>query len=153
MQELDKTQVEAISRALKEPGWLLEKRLKALEAFARLPYPSKKEEAWRYTDLSEAPLEQEVETPKGRRLSRDGLPELVKRRLEKTDVSGFLVFVGPDLVYAEVPEELSAKGLVFTSLAEALKTHPGKVEATLFREVLHKGLLRGQVHVGGKHPG
>ncbi|MFN3368723.1 MAG: Fe-S cluster assembly protein SufD, partial [Thermus sp.] len=91
MQVLDKTQVEAISQALKEPGWVLEKRLRALEAFARLPYPSRKDEAWRYTDLSEAPLEGEVETPMGRKLSRDELPELVKRRLEKTDVSGFLV--------------------------------------------------------------
>ena len=35
--------------------------------------------------------------------------EPVRRRLEKTDVSGFLVFVGPDLVYAEVPEELRQK--------------------------------------------
>ncbi|TFU26062.1 Fe-S cluster assembly protein SufD [Thermus tengchongensis] len=135
MQVLDKTQVEALSQALGEPAWVLEKRLKALEAFARLPYPSKKDEAWRYTDLSEAPLEQGVETPKGLSLSRDELPELVKRRLEKTDVSGFLVFVGPDLVYAEVPEELRQKGLVFTSLAEALKTHPSQVEAALFQGV------------------
>lgn len=135
MQVLDKTQVEAVSKALGEPGWLLEKRLKALEAFARLPYPSKKDENWRYTDLSEAPLELPVEAPKGLRLSRDDLPEPVKRRLERTDVSGFLVFVGPDLVYAEVPEALKEKGLVFTSLAEALKTHPDKVEAALFQAV------------------
>ena len=135
MQVLDKTQVEAISQTLGEPAWLLEKRLRALEAFAHLPYPNKKDENWRYTDLSEAPLEQEVEAPKGQTLSRDALPELVKRRLEKTDVSGFLVFVGPDLVYAEVPEELKAKGLVFTSLAEALKTHPAKVEGALFQGV------------------
>ena len=135
MQVLDKTQVEAVSKALGEPAWLLEKRLKALEAFARLPYPSKKDENWRYTDLSEAPLELPVEAPKGLRLSRDDLPEPVKRRLERTDVSGFLVFVGPDLVYAEVPEALKEKGLVFTSLAEALKTHPDKVEAALFQAV------------------
>ncbi|AEV16980.1 SufD protein (Membrane protein) [Thermus sp. CCB_US3_UF1] len=135
MQVLDKTRLEAISQALSEPLWLLEKRLKALEAFLRLPYPSKKEENWRYTDLSEAPLEQEVEAPRGLKLSRDALPEAVRRRLEKTDVSGFLVFVGPDLVYAEVPEELLAKGLVFTSLAEALKTHPHKVESALFQGV------------------
>ena len=32
MQVLDKTQVEAVSKALGEPAWLLEKRLKALEA-------------------------------------------------------------------------------------------------------------------------
>ena len=31
MQVLDKTQVEAVSKALGEPAWLLEKRLKALE--------------------------------------------------------------------------------------------------------------------------
>lgn len=95
MQVLDKTQVEAISEALKEPGWVLERRLKALEAFAHLPYPSKKDEAWRYTDLSEAPLEGEVETPKGLRLSRDGLPESVKRRLEKTDVFRLPGLLGP----------------------------------------------------------
>lgn len=76
-----------------------------------------------------------MEAPKGLRLSRDDLPEPVKRRLERTDVSGFLVFVGPDLVYAEVPEALKEKGLVFTSLAEALKTHPDKVEAALFQAV------------------
>lgn len=135
MQVLDKTQVEALSKALGEPAWVLEQRLKALEAFSRLPYPSKKDENWRYTDLSEAPLEQEAEAPKGLRLSRDELPESVRQRLEKTDASGFLVFVGPDLVYAEVPEELSQRGLVFTSLAEALKTHPEKVAAALFQAV------------------
>ncbi len=135
MQVLDKTRVETLSQALGEPAWVLAKRLKALEAFHHLPYPTKKDEAWRYTDLSQAPLEQEVEAPRGLRLSRDELPELVRRRLEKTDVSGFLVFVGPDLVYAEVPEELLAKGLVFTSLAEALKRHPNKVENALFQGV------------------
>ena len=119
MQVLDKTQVEAVSKALGEPAWLLEKRLKALEAFARLPYPSKKDENWRYTDLSEAPLELPVEAPKGLRLSRDDLPEPVKRRLERTDVSGFLVFVGPDLVYAEVPEALKEKGLVFIGVHDS----------------------------------
>ncbi len=135
MQVLDKTQVEAISQALGEPAWVLQRRLEALEAFVRLPYPSRKDENWRYTDLSEAPLESPVEVPKGLRLSREALPELVKRRLERTDVSGFLVFVGPDLAYAEVPEELLAQGLLFTSLAEALRAHPEKVEAALFRGV------------------
>jgi Fe-S cluster assembly protein SufD len=135
MQVLDKTQVEAVSQALGEPAWALKKRLEALEAFARLPYPSKKDENWRYTDLSEAPLDRPVEAPKGLSLTRDTLPEAVKRRLEKTDVAAFLVFVGPDLVYAEVPEELKAQGLILTSLAEAMRLHPEKVEAGLFQAV------------------
>jgi Fe-S cluster assembly protein SufD len=135
MQVLDKTQVEAVSQALGEPAWALKKRLEALEAFARLPYPGRKDENWRYTDLSEAPLDRPVEAPKGLSLTRDTLPEAVKRRLEKTDVAAFLVFVGPDLVYAEVPEELKAQGLVLTSLAEAMRLHPEKVEASLFQAV------------------
>lgn len=65
MQVLDKTQVEAVSKALGEPAWLLEKRLKAPEAFARLPYPSKKDENWRYTDLSEAPWSFPWRPPRG----------------------------------------------------------------------------------------
>lgn len=135
MQVLDKSAVETLSQRLNEPKWLLEARLKALEAFHRLPYPFRKDEAWRYTDLSEAPLEAALEAPQGLRLSRDELPMAVKRRLEKTDAAAFLVFVGPDPVYAEVPEELKAQGLVFTSLAEALKTHPEKVEGALFQAV------------------
>ncbi len=134
-QILDKTQVERLSQTLGEPEWLLKARLKALEAFARLPHPSPKDEAWRYTDLSEAPLGLPGEAPKGRRLDRESLPEEVRARLKRTDAAAILVFVGPDLVYAEVPEELRALGVVFTSLAEALKTHPDKVESVLFQAV------------------
>jgi len=126
-------EVRRLSQALGEPAWLLEKRLQALEAFARLPYPTQKDEAWRYTDLSQAPLEAPLEEPKGRRLGRDELPKSVRARLEKTDAAAFLVFLGPDLVYSEVPEELLAQGVVFTDLRTALKTHPEKVEGALFQ--------------------
>ena len=34
-----------------EPGWLLERRRAALEAYGRLPLPSRTEEEWRRTDL------------------------------------------------------------------------------------------------------
>lgn len=126
-------EVRRLSQALGEPTWLLEKRLQALEAFARFPYPTQKEEAWRYTDLSQAPLEAPLEEPQGRRLSRDELPKAVRARLEKTDAAAFLVFLGPDLVYGEVPEELKAQGVLFTDLKTALLVHPEKVEGALFQ--------------------
>ncbi|MGQ9753964.1 MAG: Fe-S cluster assembly protein SufD [Thermaceae bacterium] len=123
-------EIRRLSESLGEPGWLLERRLQALELFARLPYPTQKDEAWRYTDLGQAPLEAPSE---GKRLSRDELPKPVRDRLEETDAAAILVFLGPDLVYAEVPKELKEKGVVFTDLGTALKVLPEKVEGALFQ--------------------
>ena len=38
------------------------------------------------------------------------------------------MFVGPDLVYAELPEELTRQGVVLTSLHQALRSHPEQVQ-------------------------
>ncbi|ADH62912.1 FeS assembly protein SufD [Allomeiothermus silvanus DSM 9946] len=125
-----------VSQKLQEPRWLLEKRLAAWEAFARLPYPTLKTEEWRYTNLSKVPLEGlALELPTGQKLSRQDLPAQVRSRLEQAELSGVAVFVGADLVYLELPEELQAQGVVLTSIAEALKTHQAQVREALFRAV------------------
>jgi len=125
-----------VSQGLGEPQWLLEKRLAAWEAFAKLPYPTLKTEEWRYTDLSQVPFETlDLERPAGQKLSRQTLPAEVRARLEQSELSGVAVFVGSDLVYLELPEELTAQGVVLTSIAEAIKTHPAPVKEALFRAV------------------
>jgi Fe-S cluster assembly protein SufD len=43
--------VERLSRARQEPEWLLALRLRALEAFERLPMPDQRTEGWRRTNL------------------------------------------------------------------------------------------------------
>jgi Fe-S cluster assembly protein SufD len=46
-----KDDVERLSRALGEPGWLLERRLEAWGYVEKLDLPREKDEPWRYTDL------------------------------------------------------------------------------------------------------
>ncbi|PZA07387.1 MULTISPECIES: Fe-S cluster assembly protein SufD [unclassified Meiothermus] len=134
--ELSRDLVLEVSQKLNEPPWLLENRLAAWEAFAKLPYPTLKTEEWRYTDISKVPFETlALERPSGQKLSREALPAEIKARLEQSQLAGFAVFVGADLVYLELPEELRAKGVVLTTLAEALNTHAGPIRQALFRAV------------------
>lgn len=46
-----KRDVEALSDALGEPGWMLERRLQALDIFEKLELPDPKGEEWRYVDV------------------------------------------------------------------------------------------------------
>jgi len=49
MLNIEPASVEALSRQMGEPGWALEARRGAQEAFAALPFPERNEEAWRRT--------------------------------------------------------------------------------------------------------
>jgi len=136
-----------VSRKLSEPQWLLDKRLAAWDTFAKLPYPSTRTEEWRYTDISEVPFESlKLELPSGKTLTRETLPAEVKARLGQAQLSGFVVFVGADLVYAEVPEELSKQGVILTSLHEALQSHLEQVRENLFKAVNWDDLVGSQAN-------
>ncbi|MFN2389249.1 MAG: Fe-S cluster assembly protein SufD [Actinomycetota bacterium] len=50
-QPLNRAAVEALSRSLAEPGWLLDRRLAAFDAFEKLDDPDPKGEEWRYVDV------------------------------------------------------------------------------------------------------
>ncbi|MBF6593053.1 MAG: Fe-S cluster assembly protein SufD [Thermaceae bacterium] len=144
---LNRDLVLEVSRKLAEPQWLLDKRLAAWDTFAKLPYPSTRTEEWRYTDISEVPFESlKLELPSGKTLTRETLPAEVKARLGQAQLSGFVVFVGADLVYAEVPEELSKQGVILTSLHEALQSHLEQVRENLFKAVNWDDLVGSQAN-------
>ena len=48
---LDKDEVQSLSAALGEPGWLTDRRLSAFDIFEKLDPPNPKGEEWRYTDV------------------------------------------------------------------------------------------------------
>ncbi|MDT7920942.1 MAG: Fe-S cluster assembly protein SufD [Meiothermus sp.] len=122
-----------VSQKLGEPQWLQAKRLEAWETFAKLPYPTTRTEEWKYTDITEVPFEElPLELPKG---SASEIPQAVKERLAQAQLSGYAVFVGADLVHVELPEELKAQGVIFTSLHQAIAHHPRLVEENLFKAV------------------
>lgn len=130
---LSRNLVLEVSKRLNEPQWLQAKRLEAWETFTKLPYPTTRTEEWKYTDITEVPFEELLlELPKGR---ASEIPQAVKDRLAQAQLSGYAVFVGADLVQVDLPEELKAQGVVFTSLHQAIAQHPELVEANLFKAV------------------
>lgn len=120
---------------LKGPKWLQDKRLHAMDLFQKLPIPTRKVEAWKYTDVSYIPFE--VLKPASVRPqldSVDQLPAQIRERLGQTDVSGYLVMDGSSVVYSHVPSDLP-KGVIFTDLATALAEHEDLVRAYLYTVV------------------
>ncbi|MBB6097569.1 Fe-S cluster assembly protein SufD [Deinobacterium chartae] len=118
------------------PEWLLEQRLSALELFHALPLPDRKVEAWKYTDVSYIDFAGLRAATRVAPVSgQDELPASVRARLQSTDVAGYLVFDGPDVIFRNVPESLSAQGVVFTDLRSALESHPQLVEKYLYQVV------------------
>ena len=101
--------VEALSSALREPSWLAERRLEAWGYVEKLDLPREKDEPWRYTDL--------------RRLKFS----LDQFRAAQPDPDDANLSLGG----AHLPE---GKGIVFSSLSAAIRTHPELVQRHLFSQ-------------------
>ena len=126
--------VKALSSLKNEPGWLTEKRLKAWSAFEALPMPSLRDEAWRYTDISDVRIEDFLPysaSPNAE--SESDLPEPVKKLIDEGEEnSALLVQHNSETAFSRVDEELSSKGVVFTDLHTALIEHEDLVREKLF---------------------
>ncbi|PYE56515.1 Fe-S cluster assembly protein SufD [Deinococcus yavapaiensis] len=118
------------------PAWLAEKRASALELFHTLALPTEAVEAWKYTDVSD--IDFDALKPASRKetvTSEEQLPAGVRARLGSTDVAGYLVFDGPDVIFKNVPADLSQQGVVFTDLRSALDSHAELVQQYLYSVV------------------
>jgi Fe-S cluster assembly protein SufD len=100
---ISKDNVMKVSQAIGDPTWLAVARTRAWEQYAAAAYPTRKEELWKYTDLS--------------RINWDsyqwGVTEAV-------------------LVNA-LPKTAQDQGVIFSTLADALKQHPELVQKYLGR--------------------
>jgi Fe-S cluster assembly protein SufD len=130
-------QAEILTARKGEPEWLRAQRLEAQERFAALPMPDTRPEEWRYTPIAElltletlrfadeaAPVAGTAELP----------AELRERADEVEHAAGRLVQKDASVVLRELDEELRAKGVVFTSLEDAVREHPELIEKYLATE-------------------
>jgi Fe-S cluster assembly protein SufD len=126
--------VEALSSFKDEPDWLAEKRLEAWRSFESLPMPTLRDEAWRYTDISDVSVDDFLPyAPSPDAVSEDDLPDAVQRLIhEGEENSALLVQHNSETAYSRVDEELSRKGVVFTDLHTALAEHEDLVREKLF---------------------
>jgi Fe-S cluster assembly protein SufD len=126
--------VKALSSLKSEPGWLAEKRLEAWRSFESLPMPTLRDEAWRYTDVSDVRIEDFLPySPSPDVESEDDLPEAVRRLIQEGEEnSALLVQHNSETTYSRVDEDLASKGVVFTDLHTALAEHEDLVKEKLF---------------------
>ncbi len=105
--------VQHISDRYNEPEWLWQNRLAAWETFESLGWPTYKEETWRRTRLTGFNLDTFTPATDTHQSfgSRDQLPPTLAANLEQIDSAGALIFQDGSLIYADLDEELSAKGV------------------------------------------
>src|SRR3712207_6617714 len=126
--------IRALSALKEEPAWLADKRLSAWRTFEKTPMPTLRDEAWRYTDISDVRIEDFVPYTPSPDVEQEGdLPEAVQQLIkEGEENSALLVQHNSETAYARIDEELARRGVVFTDLHTALKEHEGVIKEHLF---------------------
>jgi Fe-S cluster assembly protein SufD len=126
--------IEALSAFKGEPRWLTGKRLSAWHAFEETPMPTLRDEAWRYTDISDVRVEDFAPyAPSPDVASEADLPGAVQRLIrEGEENSALLVQHNSETTFVRVDEELRRKGVVFTDLHTAIREHEELVKERLF---------------------
>ncbi len=122
--------VEALTKRHDEPDWLAEERRAAMRSYAAQPFPTQRDEAWRYTQLPRfrfdgLPL---VRAPRSREVS-----DRIRMRITDSDAEGVLVHKGNEVVHRD--SKITEQGVIFTDLRTALREHEALVKEHLYRVV------------------
>ncbi|HEX2078919.1 MAG TPA: Fe-S cluster assembly protein SufD [Longimicrobium sp.] len=124
-------QVEMLTARKLEADWLRDQRMRAHAVFANTPMPTTRLEEWRYTDIRKA-LKLDAFSfaeERGPVADEAALPAGLGTRLDEAgEHSARLVQVDASVVLRELPEELAAQGVIFTSLEAAAREHAALVQ-------------------------
>lgn len=101
--DISKDAVSKTSKTIGDPAWLALAREKAWEKYTTTPYPTRKEELWKYTDLS------------------------------RVKWNKYVVGTQEDVIVNPLSEDAQKSGVIFCTLAEALKIKPELVKNYLGR--------------------
>lgn len=122
---------------LRAPGWFADLRREGWRSFQSLPLPRRDDEKWRFSDTRTLSLEGYAPAPAP---SPAQAAELIARSRLIADAAGLVVHVdGHCVLPPTLPAELVAQGVVFASLEDALRTHPGLLQAHLLRHPVALG--------------
>src|SRR5918997_1492794 len=126
--------VETLSGFKNDPAWFTEKRLEAWRYFEQMPMPTLRDEAWRYTDISDVKIEDFAPYAPSPDVADEGdLPEAVQKLIkEGEENSALVVHHNSEMTYSRVDEELEANGVVFTDMHTALAEYEEPVKEKLF---------------------
>lgn len=122
-----------------EPSWLRERRFRAWEIYESLPLPTTRLEEWRYTDLRKKLDLGALAWPAKTECADDweACPEALRRAMEEDDPSAGRIWgVDGQIVHVDLNPPLEEKGVVFTSLREAVRRFPRLLGEHLATEAL-----------------
>ena len=119
--------VEDLIQNYNEPAWLAEERRAALRSFEAQPYPTNRDENWRYTELKRFSLDglDLVSAPTDTQVS-----QRIDMRITDSDAEGVLVYKGGEVVYRD--SKIKEAGVIFTDLRTALREHEELVKTHLY---------------------
>ena len=112
-------------------------RAAAFEQFEAMPMPSPETEEWRYTDLRDldlSPFIPYAQEPRATTLD-DVRPEILAAAGAVGERSGLAIQHNSSVVTAHIEPAVAAKGVVFTSLDQALHRYESMLEGRLHRAV------------------
>lgn len=124
------TAVDSIIQKYSEADWLAEERRAALRSFETQPWPTMRDEQWRYTDLQRFNSSglNLVDAPKSTEVS-----ERIQMRITDSDAEGVIVHKGNQVIHYDA--NIKQAGVIFSDLRSALKEHPELVKKHLFSVV------------------
>jgi Fe-S cluster assembly protein SufD len=109
-------------------GWLRDRRRAAWDAFSTMPMPSsQRDEDWRRTDISKLRLHS-FHPAEG---VDESLIAAIRQRRDRGAPEAALMIDAAPVTRIERSDELTATGIVLTSLDEAARVHPDLVERAL----------------------
>jgi Fe-S cluster assembly protein SufD len=109
------------SRSPDLPTWFRDQQQAAWTKFEGLPYPNRKDQAWRFSNVSALDLSS---YHFGAVLGQDEREEILDRSLGLDEVAGRLIFADDQLVRRDpLPPELLAAGVVLKPLERAIIEH------------------------------
>jgi Fe-S cluster assembly protein SufD len=109
------------------PAWFQEEQRAAWQEFQSLPAPSRKDQPWRFSNVSLLDL---APFKRSQRLPDDSRAAIIEQSRALEEVAGRMVFAGDELVLRDViSEKLRQRGVIFQPLERAMIEH-----ADLFRK-------------------
>ncbi|MCH6257742.1 Fe-S cluster assembly protein SufD [Puniceicoccaceae bacterium K14] len=119
------------------PSWWKDIKKSAFEDYCALPDPSRKDETWRFANLK---------AWRGTNPEFSAMPSISNAQslIERSDLiktySGQIVIADNQTIQAEsISPELSAKGVVFTTLKKALSTHGALIKDYFMKQEVDLG--------------
>ena len=131
-----RSDVQALSMALKDADWYARRRLTAWKAYSATPMPNLNDEAWRRTDIRPFKWGQ-VTMPHhaNGRVAAKRVPASLLRPLVGQQQGGQLVAAGGRVVERTLAASLKRQKVIFTDFITATKKHPDLVKKYLGKTV------------------